>query len=132
MKGAATGCVVRSCMAKCHVPCGLKNGFLLQHHGQFDARCPIHRLHQNQDLVSAALNNTESCPICFKDDLHDDYRRDRLSILACPVCQTCFHRTCLQKQAWSVGSESFGCLMCTNRDEFTKQMLNMGLEIPEK
>ncbi|CAI8043565.1 G2/M phase-specific E3 ubiquitin-protein ligase, partial [Geodia barretti] len=128
-KGAATGCVVKSCRQTCHVPCGMENGFFLQHQGRFEAFCPAHRPKQKTLLVEAALLKSQKCPACLLEI--DKNRRDQFKMLVCPVCETGFHRSCVQQQAWLAGLDFCSCSMCSNRELFLREMLEMGVEIPE-
>ncbi|OXB83908.1 UNVERIFIED_CONTAM: hypothetical protein H355_009392 [Colinus virginianus] len=55
------------------------------------------------------------------------------SVLRSPCCKnTWFHRECLQYQALSAGIFFFRCAVCNNKDKFQKEMLRMGIHIPEK
>ena len=129
-KGAATGCAIASCRQMCHAPCGSENGFMFHHRGQFEAYCHAHKPSQSHSLVKAALNNTRTCSLCFAEI--ESTTNYLFSILVCPVCKTGFHRSCLQKQAWMAGNVLFQCPECASREQFTEEMLRMGLEVPEK
>ncbi|XP_007118175.1 G2/M phase-specific E3 ubiquitin-protein ligase isoform X3 [Physeter macrocephalus] len=55
------------------------------------------------------------------------------AILRSPCCKNAwFHRDCLQVQAINAGVFFFRCTICNNSDIFQKEMLRMGIHIPEK
>ena len=129
LKGAATGCAVRSCRQTCHAPCGLENEFLFRHQDRFEAFCSAHRIIQKPLLVEAALLRRKNCCVCLLGLRRS--QQNQFWILVCPVCETGFHRSCLQQQAWMAGLSLFQCLVCSDRHQFLEEMLTMGLEIPE-
>ncbi|XP_074054242.1 E3 ubiquitin-protein ligase PHF7 isoform X3 [Macrotis lagotis] len=50
-----------------------------------------------------------------------------------PCCsRMIYHRKCIQKYAHSSAKHFFKCPQCNNREEFPKEMLRMGIHIPDR
>ncbi|CAL8283206.1 unnamed protein product [Lota lota] len=125
-KGAAVGCCVASCKKKVHFPCG-PNHFIFQFSGQFMSYCIEHS--PKQSLGGMEMSLPLSCSVCL-DLLHPLLG---YSILKCPACHhSWFHRACIQRQAVSAGLHFFRCTLCNNKERFQKEMLTMGIYIPER
>ena len=41
-------------------------------------------------------------------------------------------RACMRRMAYTAGAHFFKCPLCNNRDEFTEEMLQFGIYIPEQ
>ncbi|XP_061677103.1 G2/M phase-specific E3 ubiquitin-protein ligase [Syngnathoides biaculeatus] len=127
-KGACVGCNVKSCRKTVHFPCGRKSGFVSQFAENFPSYCPDHSPLQSPCATSKA-DPPELCSVCL-DALDGDlsYR-----VLKCPSCHASwFHRDCVQRQAHSAGLFFFRCTLCNNKDEYQREMLRMGIYIPER
>ncbi|XP_053450567.1 G2/M phase-specific E3 ubiquitin-protein ligase isoform X2 [Nycticebus coucang] len=109
--GASIGCVAPRCKRSYHFPCGLEKECIFQFTGNF------------------AYRDSIPCTICleFVEPI------PTYSILRSPCCKNAwFHRDCLQVQAINAGVFFFRCTICNNSDIFQKEMLRMGIHIPEK
>lgn len=113
----------------CHAPCGIEHGFIFQHHNRFEAFCPHHRPAQKPLLVEAALLKNKKCHICLQEMGRN--QSDTFKMLVCPVCETGFHRSCIQQQAWLTGLGFCSCPVCSNKEQFLEEILRMGVEVPE-
>ncbi|KAM7158365.1 G2/M phase-specific E3 ubiquitin-protein ligase isoform 5-T8 [Molossus nigricans] len=125
--GASIGCVAPRCKRSYHFPCGLQRECLFQFTGNFASFCWTHRPVQ----IITPNNYRESlpCTICleFIEPI------PTYTILRSPCCKNAwFHRDCLQVQAINAGVFFFRCTVCNNSDIFQKEMLRMGIHIPEK
>ncbi|XP_054281421.1 PHD finger protein 7-like [Macrosteles quadrilineatus] len=92
-KGASLGCEERKCSKKFHLPCGLKNGTLHQHFGEYHSFCHKHRPKQDQpDNPQNPGDPSSNCVICFEEVKPSDDK------LYAPCCrkEACFHRNCIQ------------------------------------
>lgn len=125
--GASIGCVVPRCKRSYHFPCGLQNECIFQFTDNFASFCWQHR--PVQAMTSNMYRDSLPCTICleFIDPI------PTYSVLRSPCCKNAwFHRDCLQVQALSAGVFFFRCTLCNNTDIFQKEMLRMGIHIPEK
>ncbi|MEQ2257735.1 hypothetical protein ILYODFUR_037825 [Ilyodon furcidens] len=79
--------------------------------------------------VDSDFSLPQSCSICL--DSIDPVLS--YSVLKCPSCHASwFHRDCVQRQAHSAGLFFFRCTLCNNKENFQKEMLRMGVYIPER
>ncbi|XP_078089830.1 G2/M phase-specific E3 ubiquitin-protein ligase isoform X2 [Mustelus asterias] len=126
-RGASIGCAITKCPKSFHFPCGVENQCIFQFTGQFASYCWEHR--PVQKVPSAWSGSSYTCAVCLESiDPIPSY-----DILKSPCCKnTWFHRQCVQYQALSAGVFFFKCTICSNKDEFQKEMLRMGIHIPEK
>ncbi|XP_040599066.1 G2/M phase-specific E3 ubiquitin-protein ligase isoform X1 [Mesocricetus auratus] len=125
--GASIGCVVPKCKRSYHLPCGLQKECIFQFTGNFASFCWKHR--PVQVITSNKYRDTFQCTICL------EYIEPipTYNILLSPCCKNAwFHRDCLQVQAINAGVYFFRCTLCNNTDIFQKEMLRMGIHIPEK
>ncbi|OCT68723.1 G2/M phase-specific E3 ubiquitin-protein ligase [Xenopus laevis] len=125
-RGASIGCEFPKCRRSYHYPCGVKKECIFQFTGSFRSYCWEHR--PVQKIVSSQTD-CSPCTICLENVNHvPSYH-----VLCCPCCKTSwFHRNCLQGQALSAGLFFFRCTVCNNKDIFQKEMLRMGIHIPER
>ncbi|KAF6351300.1 G2/M-phase specific E3 ubiquitin protein ligase [Rhinolophus ferrumequinum] len=125
--GASIGCVAPRCKRSYHFPCGLQRECIFQFTGNFASFCWDHR--PVQIITSNNYSDSLPCTICleFIEPI------PTYNILRSPCCKNSwFHRDCLQVQAISAGVFFFRCTVCNNSDIFQKEMLRMGIHIPEK
>ncbi|KAF5925798.1 hypothetical protein HPG69_002249 [Diceros bicornis minor] len=125
--GASIGCVAPRCKRSYHFPCGLQRECIFQFTGNFASFCWNHR--PVQIITSSNYKDSLPCTICleFIEPV------PTYSILRSPCCKNAwFHRDCLQVQAINAGVFFFRCTICNNSDIFQKEMLRMGIHIPEK
>ncbi|XP_039393989.1 G2/M phase-specific E3 ubiquitin-protein ligase isoform X1 [Mauremys reevesii] len=126
-KGASIGCVAPKCKRSYHFPCGVQRECIFQFMEQFGSYCWEHR--PVQKLPSDESRGSSQCTICLEFVEHFPM----YNILKSPCCKNAwFHRDCLQYQALSAGVFFFRCTVCNNKDKFQKEMLRMGIHIPEK
>ncbi|XP_065762361.1 G2/M phase-specific E3 ubiquitin-protein ligase isoform X2 [Muntiacus reevesi] len=125
--GASIGCVAPRCKRSYHFPCGLQRECVFQFTGNFASFCWKHR--PVQIITSNNCRDSLLCTICleFIEPI------PTYSVLRSPCCKNAwFHRDCLQVQAINAGVFFFRCTICNNSDIFQKEMLRMGIHIPEK
>uniref|UniRef100_A0A8C6FYH7 G2/M-phase specific E3 ubiquitin protein ligase n=1 Tax=Moschus moschiferus TaxID=68415 RepID=A0A8C6FYH7_MOSMO len=125
--GASIGCVAPRCKRSYHFPCGLQRECIFQFTGNFASFCWKHR--PVQIITSNNCRDSLLCTICleFIEPI------PTYSVLRSPCCKNAwFHRDCLQVQAINAGVFFFRCTVCNNSDIFQKEMLRMGIHIPEK
>ncbi|XP_051001705.1 G2/M phase-specific E3 ubiquitin-protein ligase isoform X1 [Acomys russatus] len=125
--GASIGCVVPQCKRSYHLPCGLQKECIFQFTGNFASFCWTHR--PVQVITANKYRDSLPCTICleFIEPV------PTYNILQSPCCKNAwFHRDCLQVQAINAGVFFFRCTLCNNTDVFQKEMLRMGIHIPEK
>ncbi|XP_030660085.1 G2/M phase-specific E3 ubiquitin-protein ligase isoform X1 [Nomascus leucogenys] len=125
--GASIGCVAPRCKRSYHFPCGLQRECIFQFTGNFASFCWDHR--PVQIITSNNYRESLPCTICleFIEPIPS------YNILRSPCCKNAwFHRDCLQVQAINAGVFFFRCTICNNSDIFQKEMLRMGIHIPEK
>ncbi|NXX91856.1 G2E3 ligase, partial [Centropus bengalensis] len=126
-KGASIGCVVPKCKRGYHFPCGLQKGCIFQFMEDFRSYCWEHK--PVQKLTHNECGGTSQCTICL--DLVEQLPMH--GVLKSPCCKNAwFHRDCLQYQALSAGIFFFRCTVCNNMEKFQKEMLRMGIHIPER
>ncbi|XP_029449796.1 G2/M phase-specific E3 ubiquitin-protein ligase-like [Rhinatrema bivittatum] len=124
-KGASIACVAKNCRKSFHFPCGLRKECIFQFFEKFGSYCWDHA--PTQDV--AAETRQTVCAVCL-DSLQPT---PSYGVLKSPCCKhTWFHRTCLQKHALSAGLFFFKCTICNNKETFQKEMLRMGIHIPER
>ncbi|XP_052594443.1 G2/M phase-specific E3 ubiquitin-protein ligase isoform X2 [Peromyscus californicus insignis] len=124
--GASIGCVVPQCKRSYHLPCGLQKECIFQFTDNFASFCWKHRPVQ---AITSKFRDSLPCTICleFIEPIPS------YNILQSPCCKNAwFHRDCLQVQAINAGVYFFRCTLCNNTDIFQKEMLRMGIHIPEK
>ncbi|XP_055989585.1 G2/M phase-specific E3 ubiquitin-protein ligase isoform X1 [Sorex fumeus] len=125
--GASIGCVAPRCKRSYHFPCGLERECIFQFTGNFASFCWHHR--PVQMITATSYRDSLPCTICleFIEPI------PTYSVLRSPCCKNAwFHRDCLQVQAINAGMFFFRCTICNNTDVFQKEMLRMGIHIPEK
>ncbi|XP_042533338.1 G2/M phase-specific E3 ubiquitin-protein ligase isoform X1 [Dipodomys spectabilis] len=125
--GASIGCVAPRCKRSYHLPCGLERECIFQFTGNFASFCWSHR--PIQITTSNNYRDSLPCTICL------EYIEPipTYSVLQSPCCKNAwFHRDCLQVQAINAGIFFFRCTICNNSEIFQKEMLKMGIHIPEK
>ena len=49
-----------------------------------------------------------------------------------PCCNGWFHRNCIEKTAENAGAHFFKCPLCNNKDDFTEEMEQFGIHIPDR
>ncbi|XP_035183627.1 G2/M phase-specific E3 ubiquitin-protein ligase [Oxyura jamaicensis] len=126
-KGASIGCVAPKCKRSYHFPCGLRKECIFQFMEDFRSYCWEHK--PVQIFSDKESRGPSQCTICL--DLVEHL--PLYSVLKSPCCKNAwFHRKCLQYQALSAGIFFFRCTVCNNKDKFQKEMLRMGIHIPEK
>ncbi|XP_054256330.1 G2/M phase-specific E3 ubiquitin-protein ligase [Indicator indicator] len=126
-KGASIGCVAPKCKRSYHFPCGIQKECLFQFMEDFRSYCWEHK--PVQKIPDRECKGSSQCTICL--DLVEQV--PAYSVLRSPCCKNAwFHRECLQYQALSAGIFFFRCTVCNNMDKFQKEMLRMGIHIPEK
>uniref|UniRef100_A0A674GSC3 G2/M-phase specific E3 ubiquitin protein ligase n=1 Tax=Taeniopygia guttata TaxID=59729 RepID=A0A674GSC3_TAEGU len=126
-KGASIGCVTPKCKRSYHFPCGLQRQCIFQFMEDFRSYCWEHR--PVQEFMDKEHRGASQCTICL--DLVEHL--PVFAVLKSPCCKNAwFHRECLQYQALSAGIFFFRCTVCNNKDKFQKEMLRMGIHIPEK
>ncbi|KAM6073697.1 G2/M phase-specific E3 ubiquitin-protein ligase [Chlamydotis macqueenii] len=126
-KGASIGCVDPKCKRSYHFPCGIQKECIFQFMEDFRSYCWEHK--PVQKLPDKESTGTSQCTICL--DLVEQL--PMYTVLKSPCCKNAwFHRECLQYQALSAGIFFFRCTICNNKDKFQKEMLRMGIHIPEK
>ncbi|KAM9465715.1 LOW QUALITY PROTEIN: G2/M phase-specific E3 ubiquitin-protein ligase [Clarias gariepinus] len=124
--GASVGCSIKSCRQMVHLPCGIQQEFIFQFTDLFPSFC---RKHRPTQTCSSTPTLPLSCSICLEPvEPVLSY-----SVLKCPACHgSWFHRECVQNQAHSAALYFFRCTLCNNIDQFQKEMLRMGIHIPER
>ncbi|XP_062350945.1 G2/M phase-specific E3 ubiquitin-protein ligase [Cinclus cinclus] len=126
-KGASIGCVAPKCKRSYHFPCGLQRECIFQFMEDFRSYCWEHR--PIQEFMDKEPRGASQCTICL--DLVEHL--PVYTVLKSPCCKNAwFHRECLQYQALSAGIFFFRCTVCNNKDKFQKEMLRMGIHIPER
>ncbi|OPJ83136.1 G2/M phase-specific E3 ubiquitin-protein ligase [Patagioenas fasciata monilis] len=126
-KGASIGCVAPKCKRSYHFPCGIQKECIFQFMEDFRSYCWEHK--PVQKISDEESRGTSQCTICL--DLVEQV--PMYTVLKSPCCKNAwFHRECLQYQALSAGIYFFRCTVCNNKDKFQKEMLRMGIHIPEK
>ncbi|XP_067847489.1 G2/M phase-specific E3 ubiquitin-protein ligase [Heptranchias perlo] len=128
-RGASIGCAITKCPKSFHFPCGVENQCIFQFTGQFASYCWDHRPVQKVPCASIWSGSPYTCAVCLESiDPIPSY-----DVMKSPCCKnTWFHRQCVQFQALSAGVFFFRCTICSNKDEFQKEMLRMGIHVPEK
>ncbi|XP_009868946.1 PREDICTED: PHD finger protein 7-like, partial [Apaloderma vittatum] len=83
--------------------------------------------HSPRQKVEAVPEKGTCCIIC-QEALDDDH--PSFCTLVCPTCQHAwFHRRCVQRQAMCAG-RCFQCPLCLDRQAFKREMLRMGIHVP--
>jgi len=129
-KGATVGCAKQQCKKSYHLPCGMENNSLNQFFDQFKSYCSSHRPTQKMPnhKQNASKKSNDKCSICQDKVVA---RPGPASILA-KCCSSWFHRKCIQKMALSFGAPHFKCPLCANQDQFSKEMQEFGIYLPQK
>ncbi|XP_025907567.1 G2/M phase-specific E3 ubiquitin-protein ligase [Nothoprocta perdicaria] len=126
-KGASIGCVAPKCKRSYHFPCGVQKECIFQFMEDFRSYCWEHKPVQKFSVKGS--RESSQCIICL--ELVEQL--PLYSVLKSPCCKNAwFHRECLQYHALSAGVFFFRCSVCNNKDKFQKEMLRMGIHIPEK
>ncbi|NWU91264.1 G2E3 ligase, partial [Upupa epops] len=126
-KGASIGCVASKCKRSYHYPCGVRRECIFQFMEDFRSYCWEHK--PVQKFPDEEPAGSSQCTICL--DVVEQI--PTYAVLKSPCCRNAwFHRQCLQYQALSAGIYFFRCTVCNNKTEFQKEMLRMGIHIPEK
>ncbi|KAM4663992.1 G2/M phase-specific E3 ubiquitin-protein ligase [Discoglossus pictus] len=127
INGASIGCVAPKCKRTFHYPCGLERKCIYQFTECFRTYCWEHRPFQK--VPSSQKGGSSPCTICLETVKH----RTSYEVLNSPCCKSAwFHRDCLQYQALSAGLFFFRCTVCNNKEKFHREMLRMGIHIPER
>ena len=129
-KGATVGCAKQQCKKSYHLPCGMENNSLNQFFDQFKSYCSSHRPTQKMPnhKQNSSKKSNDKCSICQDKVVA---RPGPASILA-KCCSSWFHRKCIQKMALSFGAPYFKCPLCANQDQFSKEMQEFGIYLPQK
>nr|XP_048276863.1 PHD finger protein 7 isoform X2 [Myodes glareolus] len=124
-KGAAIKCQNGQCAKSFHLPCGQERGCLSQFFGEYKSFCGKHRPTQN---IQQGSLGEESCVLCC-----EDLSKTSVENIRSPCCsQAIYHRKCIQKYAHTSAKHFFKCPQCNNREEFPREMLRMGIHIPDR
>ncbi|XP_038206007.1 PHD finger protein 7 isoform X1 [Arvicola amphibius] len=124
-KGAAIKCQNNQCAKSFHLPCGQERGCLSQFFGEYKSFCGKHRPTQN---IQQGSLGEESCVLCC-----EDLSKTSVENIRSPCCsQAIYHRKCIQKYAHTSAKHFFKCPQCNNREEFPREMLRMGIHIPDR
>ncbi|XP_027692743.1 PHD finger protein 7 isoform X2 [Vombatus ursinus] len=124
-KGAAIFCQKERCRRNFHLPCGRERGCISQFFGEYKSFCEKHRPTQD---IQPEKRAEEDCILCCESlsGGNDDN-------IQSPCCsRMMYHRKCIQKYAHSSAKHFFKCPQCNNREEFPKEMLRMGIHIPDR
>ncbi|XP_074139538.1 E3 ubiquitin-protein ligase PHF7 isoform X1 [Sminthopsis crassicaudata] len=124
-KGAAIFCQKERCRRNFHLPCGRERGCISQFFGEYKSFCEKHRPTQD---IQPEKRAEEDCILCCESlsGGNDDN-------IQSPCCsRMIYHRKCIQKYAHSSAKHFFKCPQCNNREEFPKEMLRMGIHIPDR
>ena len=81
--------------------------------------------------------------LCKKNDKYEVWNELRKSMWKCwkvvgntvlwtPCCGGWAHRSCVERMALVAGSHHFKCPLCNNKDEFTKEMEEFGIYVPDQ
>jgi len=131
---ATIGCVGKGCKKGYHLPCGLENGSLQQFFGNFVSYCGAHKpiqspfLDKKGKLKSGKIEMREECGCCTME-LEDGTTKD---FLWTPCCNGWFHRSCIEQTAENAGTHFFKCPLCNNKKDFTEEMLQFGVYVPDR
>ncbi|XP_056660947.1 PHD finger protein 7 isoform X4 [Monodelphis domestica] len=124
-KGAAIFCQKERCRRNFHLPCGRERGCISQFFGEYKSFCEKHRPTQD---IQPEKRAEDDCILCCESlsGGNDDN-------IQSPCCsRMIYHRKCIQKYAHSSAKHFFKCPQCNNREEFPKEMLRMGIHIPDR
>ncbi|XP_006169383.1 PHD finger protein 7 isoform X2 [Tupaia chinensis] len=124
-KGAAIKCQNNQCFRNFHLPCGQESGCLSQFFGEYKSFCGKHR--PTQDIRQGSVGE-ESCILCC-----EALSQASMGNIRSPCCsRATYHRACIQKYAHTSAKHFFKCPQCNNREEFPREMLRMGIHIPDR
>ncbi|XP_072506157.1 PHD finger protein 7 isoform X1 [Notamacropus eugenii] len=124
-KGAAIFCQKERCRRNFHLPCGRERGCISQFFGEYKSFCEKHRPTQD---IQPEKRAEDDCILCCESlsGGNDDN-------IQSPCCsRMIYHRKCIQKYAHTSAKHFFKCPQCNNREEFPKEMLRMGIHIPDR
>ncbi|XP_064289358.1 PHD finger protein 7-like [Passer domesticus] len=122
--GATIMCCQEDCERWFHLPCAKEGGCVNQYITPYSSYCPQHRPVQE---VRATPEPGTDCPICL-EPVED---RKTFNTMVCPKCKRAwFHRDCIQGQAMCAGLLYFCCPLCRNMEDFSVEMMIMGIRIP--
>ena len=127
---ATLECQFKGCKVKFHFPCGRENNASNIFVNSMDSFCSHHLPKQKpvkikpnkQDLICLA-GCQERIKLPSKIKLQERY-------LLSPCCGRFYHCECLQLMALSSGEAHFKCPICSDKDEFKKVALQVGIYIP--
>lgn len=93
--------------------------------------CLKHRPRQisSDNFLQAGGGVDKKCPICSRKVEVDPLC---LKFLVANCCQILIHRHCLQRFASMKLESTFCCPHCQNREDFSREMLNFGIYVPEE
>ncbi|POI18724.1 hypothetical protein CIB84_017532 [Bambusicola thoracicus] len=124
--GATITCAESGCHRSFHLPCAWEGECVTQYFGEFRSFCCEHH---PQQAVEAAPTQDSTCIFCM-EPVADSRPSSRM---VCPACQHAwFHRACIQEQALCAGIYCFQCPLCRDRDRFIRDMITMGIRIPQR
>ncbi|KAM4694241.1 PHD finger protein 7-like [Discoglossus pictus] len=124
-KGASISCNYQNCRRNFHFPCGQENKCIFQFFDRYESFCWDHRPVQDVPPERRVFR----CSIC----LERVQASPGYGVLKSPCCKhSWFHRICVQKHALSAGLYFCKCPLCSNKDMFQKEMLRMGIHIPQR
>ena len=118
-----------------HLPCALENGGLQQFFGNFVSYCEAHKPVQLPYLDKKRKKEEywkkrDECGCCTME-LEDGELTDK-DFLWTPCCNGWFHRSCVEKTAENAGAHFFKCPLCNNKDDFTEEMQQFGVYVPDR
>ena len=102
-----------------------------QFYGNFASYCEAHKPLQTPYLnkkKNEKVEMREECGCCTME-LDDG---DCKEFLWTPCCNGWFHRHCIEMTAESAGTHFFKCPLCNNKDQFTEEMLQFGVYVPDR
>ncbi|NXL91545.1 G2E3 ligase, partial [Alectura lathami] len=124
--GATIICRETGCERTFHLPCAMEGGCVTQYFGSHRSFCWEHRPEQ---AVEAAPEEDTVCLICV-DPVGD---KKSYTSIVCPTCKHAwFHRACIQAHAFHLENVSFCCPLCQDKYLFWKEMLTLGIRIPDR
>ncbi|XP_072186656.1 uncharacterized protein [Excalfactoria chinensis] len=123
---ASITCAEPGCERSFHLPCAYEGQCVTQYFGEFRAFCWEHR---PQQAAQAAPEPDTTCIICMEPV--GDSRS--YGTMVCPACQQAwFHRACIQRMALCSERRSFQCPNCRDAKAFHRDLLTVGIRIPER
>ena len=83
-------------------------------------------------LYYGAGGETELVLIHLTYMYQDPDSDEKEEVLWTPCCNGWFHRNCIEKTAENAGTHFFKCPLCNNKEEFTEEMQQFGVHIPDR